>query len=145
MISTWQPFREPLRATLARTVAIAAVVGAVLAVASPGGWRRWPLMTVLVLWISFGGHWVELGYLNGLRPRLIAARPVQIAARILLWFIGGAVLALGMCLTATALDALPPGRWPRWWLGGLAFIGIELVVHLVLQLCGKPSFYNGRG
>ena len=24
-------------------------------------------------------------------------------------------------------------------------IGIELVVHLILQLHGKPSFYNGRG
>ena len=26
-----------------------------------------------------------------------------------------------------------------------AFIGIELVVHLVLQLRGRPSFYNGLG
>ena len=31
------------------------------------------------------------------------------------------------------------------WLGGLAFIGIELVAHLVLQLRGRPSFYNERG
>jgi hypothetical protein len=126
-------------------VAIAVVVGAVLAVASQGGVRRWPLMTLLVLWISFGGHWVELGYLNGLRPRLGVARPVQAAARIAVWFLGGSVLWLGMCLTATAFGALPPARWPRWWLGGLAFIGIELAVHLVLQLRGKPSCYNGRG
>ena len=145
MTSEWQPYREPLRATLARTVAIAVAVGAVLAATSHGGWRRWPLLTVLVLWISFGGHWVELAFLNGLRPRLGASRPVQVAARILVWFLGGSLLALGMCLTATALDALPPGRWPRWWWGGVAFIGIELVVHLVLQLWGRPSFYNGRG
>ena len=26
-----------------------------------------------------------------------------------------------------------------------AFIGIELVVQLALQLRGRPSFYNGRG
>ncbi len=25
-------------------------------------------------------------------------------------------------------------HWPAWWLGGIAFIGIELVAHLVLQL-----------
>jgi hypothetical protein len=36
-------------------------------------------------------------------------------------------------------------HWPRWWLGGLVFIGIELVAHLVLRLRGRPNFYNGRG
>ncbi len=57
-----------------------------------------------------------------------------------------------MELTATALSGgagVLPGApamrvWP-WWLGGLAFIAIELLVHLVLQLCGRPSFCNGRG
>jgi hypothetical protein len=145
MTTPCQPFLEPLRVTLLRTVAIAAVVGAALAAESHGGLRRWPLMLILVLWVSFGGHWVELWYLNWLRPRLNAAVTVQAAARIGTWYLGGCILVLGMCLTATALDALPPARWPRWWLGGLAFIGIELLVHLVLQLRGKPSFYNGRG
>lgn len=145
MTSNWQPFREPLRATLGRTVAIAAIVGAALAAASHGGLKRWPLMTLLVLWPSFGGHWLELGFLNALRPRLSAARAMQVLARFLIWFLGGSILALGMLLTATALGTLPRAQFPRWWLGGLAFIGIELVVHLILQLRGKPSFYNGRG
>jgi hypothetical protein len=121
------------------------IVGTVLAVASHGGLRRWPLITLLVLWPSFGGHWVELWHLNWLRPRLGVARFTQAAARLLVWFLGGSVLGLGVCLTATALGALSPARWPRWWLGGLAFIGVELIVHLVLQLREKPSFYNGRG
>lgn len=145
MPSPWEPFREPLRATLARTVTIAVIVGAVLAVASHGGLRRWPLITLLVLWPSFGGHWVELCHLNWLRPHLGVARSVQTATRLLVWFLGGSVLMLGMCLTAAALGMFPSARWPRWWLGGLAFIGIELFVHLVLQLRGKPSFYNSRG
>jgi hypothetical protein len=58
------------------------------------------------------------------------------------WWIG---LAVGMGLTAMALAGFRPAHWPVWWLGGLAFIGIELVAHLVLQLRGRPSFYNGRG
>lgn len=144
MSTPWQPVREPLRATLARTVAIAVIVGAVLAAGPHGGVRRWPLMTLLVLWPSFGGHWVELAYLNGLRPRLPAARALQAAARILVWFLGGIVLMFGMCLTATAFGVLPPTRWPQWWLGGLAFIAIELIVHFMLQLRGKASFYSGR-
>lgn len=145
MPSQWEPFREPLRATLTRTIAIAVIVGALLAVLSRGGLRRWPLITLLVLWPSFGGHWVELWHLNWMRPRLSVARPVQAAARLLVRFLGGSVLTLAVCLTATAFGTLRPAHWPRWWLGGLAFIGVELIVHLVLQLRGKPSFYNGRG
>ncbi len=144
MTSPWQPYREPLRATLLRTGAIALVVGAVLA-SRWGGLARWPLASLLVLWPSFGGHWVEIGFLNWLRPRLPDARPIQIAARVGVWFVGGTVLTLGMDLTALALANFQPARWPAWWLGGLAFIGIELIAQLVLQLRARPSFYNGQG
>jgi hypothetical protein len=139
----WQPYREPLRTTLLRTVTIALVVGAVLA-RSWGGLARWPLATLLVLWPSFGGHWVELWFLNWLRPRLSTARAVQVAARVGVWFVGGTGLALGMALTAMTLAGFAPSRWPAWWLGGLGFIGVELVAQLALQLRGQPNFYNGR-
>ena len=144
MTSQWQPFREPLPVTLLRTGTIAIVVGAVLA-QFWGGLARWPMATLLVLWPSLGGHWVELWFLNWLRPRLSAARRVQVAARVGVWFVGGIGLAIGMGLTATAIGGFRLARWPAWWLGGLAFIGIELVAHLVLQLRGRPSFFNGRG
>jgi hypothetical protein len=127
-----------------RTGMIAIVVGAVLAQLW-GGLARWPLATLLVLWPSFGGHCVEVWFLNWLRPRLSIARGVQVAARVAVWFVGGTGLAIGMGLTAMALTGFRPAHWPAWWLGGLAFIGIELVAHLVLQLRGRPSFYNGSG
>ena len=113
-----------------------------------GGLTRWPIATLLVLWPSFGGHWVDLWFLNWLRPRLPPARAVQLGARVAVWFVGGTGLALGMGLTAMLLAGFQPARRPAWWLGGLgglAFIGIELVAHLVLQLRGRPSFYDGRG
>jgi hypothetical protein len=144
MTTSWQPYREPLRATLLRTTIIALVAGAALARWS-GGWIRWPLATLLMLWPSFGGHWVELWYLNWLRPRLPIARHIQISARVGVWFVAGVGLALGMAVTAVALAAVRPRQWPAWWLGGCAFIGVELVAQLVLQLRGRPSFYNGRG
>jgi len=144
MTSPWQPYREPLRRTLVRTGTIALVVGGVLA-RWWGGLGRWPLATLLVLWFSLGGHWVELWFLNWLRPRLSAARAVQVGARVGAWFVGGTGLAVGMALTALVLAGFRPAQWPAWWLGGLAFIGLELVVHLVLQLRGRPSFYSGRG
>lgn len=144
MSTSWQSHREPFRTTLLRTIMIALVVGVIVAYGS-GGRIRWPLGALLMLWFAFGGHWVELWFLNWLRPRLASARPLQIVARVATWFAGGSVLALGMALTARVLAGIQRDQWPAWWLGGAAFIGLELLVHLVLQLRGRPSFYNGRG
>lgn len=76
----------------------------------------------------------------GLRPRIRS----QIGVRLALWFIGGTALVLGMTLSAK-LAALRTAHRPAWWVGGIAFIGIELIVHLVLWLRGRPSVYDGRG
>ena len=69
MIEAWQPYREPLRTTLVRTILIAIVAGTVLTAwpASSARPIRWPVAVVLMLWPSFGGHWLELWYLNWLR------------------------------------------------------------------------------
>ena len=141
---TWQPYREPMRVTLLRTGIIAAVGGAAITLLWHGGLVRWPAATLSVLWISFGGHWVEVAFLNVLRPWLPSARWVQTSARIAVWFIGGIVLFTAMALTATSAG-LHPDRWPDWWTGGLGFIGVELIAHLSLVATHRPSFYNGRG
>lgn len=143
-MTNWQSYRESLSITLARTVGIALVAGGVLA-HSWGGLGRWPLATALMLWLSFGGHWLEIWFLNWLRPRLPDPQRVQIAVRLAVWFIGGVGLAFGMRLTAMAFTGRRPAPWATWWMAGFAFIGIELVAHLVLQLRGRPSFFNGRG
>jgi hypothetical protein len=93
------PFHEPLRNTILRTGILAIALGAVLARFS-GGWTRWPVASLLVLWFSFGGHWVEVWYLNWLRPRLPDARAPQSAARSVVWFGGGILLGFGMRATA---------------------------------------------
>src|SRR5262249_46943504 len=130
---TWQPFEEPLRTTLARTGRIALVVGAIFAWQF-GNLIHWPKAALLVLWLSFGGHWLEVWFLNFLRPKLPAARAVQVTARVAVWFAGGCMLLLGLRLTAIALPGFQPPRWPGWWFGGAAFIAIELATHLVLLL-----------
>jgi hypothetical protein len=135
---------EPLNQTLKRTVPIALVVGLIVAL-SAGNLRAWPLTTLLALWFSFGGHWVEVGFLYLLRPFLPPARPVQIAARLGVWFLGGVGLALGMGLTARLWLGAWRAPFPAWYWGGFAFVGLELGVHLFLELRHRPSFYNGRG
>ena len=144
MTSQWQPYREPFGSVILRTGAIAFVAGAAFAAFS-GSLSRWPLAALLALWPSFGGHWVELSFLNGLRPRLSTARGVQIAARVFVWFIAGIALAIAMRWSLLALAKFRPAHWPAWWLSGFAFIAIELIAHLVLHLRGRPNFYNGLG
>jgi hypothetical protein len=140
----FQPYREPLRTTLLRTGLIATAIGAVLTLPR-GDLARWPVATLIALWPALGGHFVELLFLNVVRPRLPATRGIQVTARLATWFAGGMVLALGMYATALAVIGPRPLRWPALLIAGVAFIGIELIVHVVLQFRGRRSFYNGRG
>jgi len=96
-----------------RTLGIAAVAGAVAAPWS-GGVRHWPMLALLMLWPAFGGHWIDLFFLNAIRPRLPRGGIAQRLARIAVWFVG------------------------------TLFVAIELAPHAALQLRGRPSFYNGR-
>ena len=97
--ATWRPFGEPLSATLKRTVGLALIVGVVVAGVrqKPGSFAP---IVVLALWFTFGGHWVELLFLNGLRPRIPRSPVIQVIARLLTWFLGGTFLTLGMEATA---------------------------------------------
>jgi hypothetical protein len=135
---------EPLKQTLRRTVSIAAVVGLVIAL-SGHNLRAWPLVTLLVLWFSLGGHYLEVWFLTSVRPRVPNARAIQAAARLVTWFVGGVALAGGMALTVRVLVGFWRAPFPAWYWGGLVFVGVELVAHLVLQLRGRASFYNARG
>ncbi|HYV97148.1 MAG TPA: hypothetical protein VE967_06825 [Gemmatimonadaceae bacterium] len=144
MANAWKPFREPLRATLTRTIGIAAIAATVVALTSRG-FGRWPALFVVMLWPSFGGHWIELFYLNWLRPHVPPKPYVQRVARIAVWFAGGVVMAVGARWTASALLAHPAMPWLTWITAGGAFIAIELVVHAALQMRGRASFYNGLG
>jgi hypothetical protein len=138
------PQAEPLRTTLTRTVGIAVVAAAAVA-PMVGGFRRFPVLVVLMLWPSFGGHWLEVMFLELLRPRLSENGVVRRVARLAVWFAGGIVFALGARWTAALLLPHAPSAWLPWGLAGGIFIAVELVAHGGLHLRGRPSFYNGLG
>jgi hypothetical protein len=136
-----QPYGEPLRVTLTRTVGIAALVAAIVAL-SMHDVRRWPALTLVFLWPSFGGHWIDLWYLNWLRPRLPSNRSMRRAAHVATWFAGGVLLGIGVRVTASSLLSHPSLAWLTWWRAGAAFVAIELAAHVALHLRGMPSFYR---
>jgi len=139
----WPRFEEPFGRALVRNVALAAVVGAVLALQRHDLGLLLPL-AALALWFSLGGHYIELAFLNGLRVRIPQARLTQVAVRLLVWFSGGVLLYGSMAATARALP-IPAPPLGLWWCGGFLLIGVELAVHAVLAMRGLPNFYNGRG
>jgi hypothetical protein len=143
-MTDWQPYREPLRATLTRTLSIALVAGGVAALLSGGGIKRWSLLSLVMLWPAFGGHWIDLLFLNGIRPHLPSTPVVQRLARLAVWFAGGILLAAGARLTAGVLLARTRLSWLTWATAGALFIGVELVAHAALHLRSRPSFYDGR-
>ena len=124
-------FSEPISRTLTRTIGIALVAGVGLAM-SRGHARQWPAFALVALWFTLGGHWVEVFYLNVLRPRLGASRAAQYSVRIATWFVGGVLLGLGATLTAKRLlNGVPV---PPLWLFGLGFVVLELLLHSALSL-----------
>lgn len=138
---TSQSYHEPLHLTLLRTGLIGLVLGLVVARVQrqPAAWPQW---TAFALWFSFGGHWAEIFFLNWLRPRLASVRWAQVTGRLFTWLIGGTLLMVGARITVLSLSAQSL-RLPPWWLGGPVFVGLELLVHGLPALRGRPSFYDG--
>lgn len=142
-------FEEPLRNTLIRTGIIAIGIAS-FRIFRSGNLTPFPTALYLTmilanLWFTFGGHWVEIFYRNYLVLYLPVIRFVQVLVRLAVWFIGGSLLAVGMQATWILLQGTPPSA-PPWWLSGIAFIVVELIVHwLLLHARGKASIYNGKG
>lgn len=140
---TWHPCVEPWPATARRTGGLAVLIGL-----GVGLYSRHlglvPTVTLVALWFTLGGHFVEILFRNHLRRYLRLPGAVDVVARLAWWFAGGTVLYAGALATRAALTGRGPAPWP-WWSGGVAFLAIELVVHLLLRARGVPSFYDGRG
>jgi hypothetical protein len=141
---TGQPFHEPLRVTLLRTTTIALAVGGLLAWRF-GRPRAWLLMSVLVFWFSFGGHWVDLLWRNGLRPRITAGPIVRIFARLAVWFVGGVCLGAGVIGTMRLFAATRAMPAPSLWMAGAVFVAVEIVAHAGLAVRQQPNFFTGAG
>lgn len=138
-----QPFTEPWRTTARRTGAIALAIGL-----GVGLYQRSlaavPVTTVIALWFTLGGHFVELFIRNYLGRVVGGSGRVQAVARLVYWFVGGAVLYAGALATWAIVTRRGAVAWP-WWAAGLGFVALELLVHLFLYSRGQPSFYDGRG
>ncbi len=123
--------------------------------AHAGDWKGWLARVAAALWITFGGHYVELLYLHGVLPRIVTEPEpenisrwfVRLAARCAVWAIGGAALWIGGMSTYLLImkSRLPlPAELPAIALqGALGLIIIELLgVHVIMTMRGRPSVWQ---
>jgi len=104
----------------------------------PLGWDLLDAFTVAFCF-TYVGHWVEVFLLK--IPGIETGTGKLV--RILGWFAGGL-----WCYEVARWLLLLYGRntaeLPSLMAGGLFFVGLEFVVHALLQASGKPDFYSGR-
>jgi len=127
---------------LTRNALLAAPLALLLAAVLPGhGAFGWQFLDAFTIAFSFTyvGHLVEALLLKipGIET------PGGKIVRVLGWFAGGLwcyVLARwALVLYGRDTRELPSLLW-----GGLFFVGLEFVVHALLQASGKPNFYSGE-
>lgn len=119
-------------------VPLALVLFAVLPRHGPTSWDLLDAFT-LAFCFTYVGHLVEVLLLK--IPGIETPRGKLV--RVLGWFAGGLwCYELGrwvLVLYGRSTSELPPLMW-----GGVFFVGLQFVVHGLLQASGKPNFYSGQ-
>jgi hypothetical protein len=104
----------------------------------PLGWDLLDAFT-LAFCFTYVGHLVEVLLLKipGIET------PTGKFVRVVGWFAGGLwCYEVGRWLLL--LYGRNTGELPSLMAGGLFFVGLEFVVHGILQASGKPNFYSGQ-
>jgi hypothetical protein len=139
---------EPFIQTIIRTIITTTIIAVILYcmhVFPPGEESKltqFEMIWAMVFCIVFGGHWLELVFINYLK----FASPKNISLlyfiRIVYWFL----CALPLFFIANLIINLfshQTGYLGHWWTFGFFYIGIQLLMHAIMQIRLKKSFYNG--
>src|SRR5258707_11485637 len=127
---------------LPRNTLLAAPLALLLAAVLPGhGTFGWQFLDAFTIAFSFTyvGHLVEtlLVKIPGIET------PGGKIVRVLGWFAGG-LWCYVLARWALALYGRDTRELPSLMWGGLFFVGLEFLVHALLQASGKPNFYSGE-
>jgi hypothetical protein len=119
-------------------LALALLLVAVLPRRAAFGWDFLDAFT-LAFSFTYIGHWVEVLLLKIPGIDTSGGKIVRVFG----WFAGGLwcyeLARLALRLYGRDTSELPPLIW-----GGVFFVGLEFVVHGLLQASGKPNFYSGQ-
>ena len=97
---------------------------------------------VVIFCIVFGGHWLELLFINHIKFALPKNIFFLYFVRICYWFLCSIPL-FALAALANNLLSHRTRHLGDWWTFGFLYIGIQLVMYAIMQIRLKKSFYNG--
>jgi hypothetical protein len=104
----------------------------------PVGWDLLDAFTIAFCF-TYVGHWVEVVLLK--IPGIETGTGKLI--RIFGWF-GGGLWCYEVARWLLVMYGRNTAELPSLMAGGLFFVGLEFVVHGLMQASGKPNFYSGQ-
>ncbi len=134
--------------TVTRTIITTTIIALILSLckifpsAGKTGLAVFGPIWAFVFCIVFGGHWLELLFVNRIKFALPKNIFILYSVRICYWFLS----SIPLFALATWVNDLLSNRTShlgRWWIFGFFYIGIQLVMYAIMQLRSKKSFYNG--
>ncbi|WDF80075.1 hypothetical protein PQ469_08665 [Mucilaginibacter sp. KACC 22773] len=134
--------------TVIRTIITTTIIAAILYwvhVFPSGGKSKLVLFEMIwsvVFCIVFCGHWLELLFINRIKFYLPQNMLSLYFIRIVYWFLCAMPLFFAANLIADLFSARTV-QMGRWWMFGFFYIGIQLLMHAIMQVRFKKSFYNG--
>ena len=143
-----EKYKEKIKNTLIRNFLIALLIGLIFTFVQFDNFndvttKQLTINIISIFWISFGGHWIDILYLNYLRFQLPKKRHIETTTRLLWWYLGGTLLFTAVSITQNAFNSVTMIPLISWYYG-IIFILIEFVAHGIMQLVRKESFWNGK-
>jgi len=139
---------EPFIQTVIRTILTTTIIAVILYclhVFPPGDKSKlmlFEMIWLIVFCIVFGGHWLELVFINRIKFALPKNILLLYCIRICYWFL----CSIPLFFIADFIYNLfshNRGGLGHWYTFGFFYIGIELLMHAIMQIRLKKSFYNG--
>jgi len=143
-----EKFTESFTKTVIRTIITTTIIAIILYwlhVFPTGDKSKLSLFEMIwsiVFCIVFGGHWLELLFINYIKFALPKNILLLYFIRIVYWFL----CSVPLFFIADLVDNLfshNTGHLGHWWAFGFFYIAIELFMHAIMQIRSKKSFYNG--
>jgi hypothetical protein len=142
-----EKYTESFIKTCVRTILTTTIIAVILYLLHifPSGYKSkvtlFEIAWSVVFCIVFGGHWLELIYINFIKFSLPKNILLLYLVRIVYWFLCSIPLLFMANLVFDLFSY--KAHLPNWWVFGFVYIGIQLFMHAIMQIRYKKSFYNG--
>lgn len=139
---------EPFIQTVRRTIITTTIIAIILfwaGIFPAGEINKLPVFCIIwsaAFCIVFGGHWLELLFINHIKFILPKKILYLYIIRIVFWFLCSIPLFAVANLVSNLLSH-KTAHLAHWWAFGLLYICIQLLMYSIMHMRFKKSFYNG--